>query len=653
MNKLSIIIVNFNTSHLSLQCIKSIKKYMPSAQIILVDNASAEKIDLQTLKKYKVDLVMLKENLGFSKANNLGAKKAKGDMLFFLNPDTQLIDTTLNQAIDYYYKQDLGILAPQLLNSDFTTQASCFNKQSIANAFKEYVLHIKGAFSKFYPIGKSPTTVNSIVGAAVLISKENFLKIKGWDERYFMYFEDLQLCDNIVKLGKKVVYFPTFKIIHHHGQSVSNKKNLFQINSSKIYHGRIKYHILNYILYSKTKNIIFLALLIRLVLAFFSNSHPDLGNHLDWGEKILSLGPAAFYQNNIWKVSWPNQPPLSIYLFGLMHILWLTLYKVSWYLNTHFSIFPSFLIPIIENKLPALFMKLPFIFSDIFFGILIYKITKSLRMLVFWLYNPVLIYNSTIWGQTDSMVNFLFLASYYFLQKNRLTASLVLLVLCLTFKLSLIILIPVWLISAYHKYGNKVIKSVVIPVVVFLLLSAPFLSTPNPIYGLKHLYLDIVIGKQGNMLNGNAFNLWGVLHGFDFSTPQDIPLLLNITAQQLAYLAFGITYLHILKLLKSDYARFFMVAFIAFVLLTNMHERYLYPIFPWLLLLVYKGTLKFRHYLMFSILHLVNLYNLWFYPDIPFIKTMLISNDFLIPRLLSFATVLLSILYFRHLKNEE
>lgn len=652
--KLSIIIVNYNTFDLLKKCLASILKYLPDCEIIIVDNNSNDQEKLWLSRLNKVKVIYNKSNLGFSKANNIGAQASTGELLFFLNPDVELVDPSLDLAIQYYQKnKDVGLLSPKLLNSDQTIQASCFHRQSLLNAIREYFFKKEHAFSKYYPETNDPTAVNSVVGAAMLISRELFDAIGGWNEKYFMYFEDLQLCDDVVKHHKKIIYFPQAKVVHHHGQSISDKKNAFQIQSSKAYHGLLKYYFLTYILYSKTKNLIFLALLLRLVLAFITNYHPDLGNHLDWGEKIWHISPQDFYQHTIWKVSWPNQPPLTIYLFGLMHLAWSSITKFAWLLNLNISFFPSKLIPILESRLPAFFMKLPFVVSDILMGIILYKLTKSLKILTLWLYNPIVIYNSSVWGQTDSLVNLLFLSSFYFLHNNKLKTSILFILLCFSFKLSLLFLGPVWLIMAYQKYGIKLFKSSLLPLAVFFLINLPFIRNSNPLIGFKELYLDIVVLKQGSMLNGNAFNLWGLFYGFDYSIRQNISVFHNITAQQLSYFIFIIVYLFVLVKIKNIYSKFFLVSLLSFIILTNMHERYLYPIFPWFLLLVSRKTLQVKDYIIISILHLINLYNLWFYPDIPILKHVLVHSNFALPRVLSLVMCIFCVKYFIKLKNEK
>jgi len=247
--KISVIIINYNTLELTRKCIESATKYIKNAEIILIDNGSTDGSKLYFSKIKNIVYVYNKDNLGFSKANNIGAKYATSDNLLFLNSDAEIKDDSFEKALAFYIKNKPGILSPRLLNTDNTIQASCFKNQSLSNAFKEYLLKQKYSFSKYYPTGNNPEIVENVVGAVMLISKTIFKKINGWSENYFMYYEDLDLCRKVKKNNYEIVYFPDWTIYHHHGASKSSNKNINLIKSSKIYHGRLKYYLITTILW--------------------------------------------------------------------------------------------------------------------------------------------------------------------------------------------------------------------------------------------------------------------------------------------------------------------------------------------------------------------------------------------------------------------
>ncbi len=260
MQAVSIIIVNYNTKSLTQKCIDSIKKYETELklEIILVDNGSKDGSKEHFSKIKNIKYLYNDTNAGFAKANNIGAKIASHNVLFFLNSDTETIDSSLKTAVKFLTDNpEVGLVGAKLYNSDMSLQSSCYNDQTIINALKEYVLGHKKSFSKFSPFETTPIQVFAVVGAAVGIRKELFWSIGGWDERYFMYFEDLELCRKVNKLHKKVVYLPSWSLIHHHGksgegnQTHSSWKKL--VPSSKTYHGNLKHTLLFIIIWLTQK----------------------------------------------------------------------------------------------------------------------------------------------------------------------------------------------------------------------------------------------------------------------------------------------------------------------------------------------------------------------------------------------------------------
>jgi hypothetical protein len=110
-------------------------------------------------------------------------------------------------------------------------------------------------FSGFVPASTNPTEIEAVVGASFFITPKAFEKIGLFNERYFMYFEDLDYCKKVMEKGLKVVYIPEIYLFHHHGLSgknvsVSEPPNKNLIASSKIYHGIIKYYLINFVLWS-------------------------------------------------------------------------------------------------------------------------------------------------------------------------------------------------------------------------------------------------------------------------------------------------------------------------------------------------------------------------------------------------------------------
>lgn len=258
--QLSIIIPTWNTAEITLKCIKTINKYLPSgfAQIVIVDNGSTDNTPSVIGKLKTVTYVQNPTNLGFSAGNNVGVKHAKADYFLFLNSDMELIDNSLVGMVEYLKSNPhIGIIGPKFLNPDMTPQGSVIPPQTPTNAFRQYWLN-QSAYTKYVPQSSTPTSVWSISGGAVLISRQSYNAVSGWDEKYFFYYEDLELCRQVRKLGRDVFYYPDCQVIHRHGASgkkITDEKNQWRrlIPSSIKFHGYLKHYIINFIIWSGQK----------------------------------------------------------------------------------------------------------------------------------------------------------------------------------------------------------------------------------------------------------------------------------------------------------------------------------------------------------------------------------------------------------------
>lgn len=259
MTKFSIIIPTWNTADITKKCVQTINKYIPNTQIIVVDNGSQDNT-VKDLKKYKnIKLIENKSNLGFSKANNIGLKSATADYIVFMNSDIELIDKSLIEMVNYLKKnKNIGLIGPKFLNPDITPQASVFPPQTCLNAYKEFWLGKKEAYSKYIPKDDKPSLVSFISGGCIAVNKKYFETIGKWNEKYFFYYEDMDLCRQVTKSGKNIVYYPNCQIIHRHGasgQKIADSQNQWRrlIPSSKKFHGVVKHNILNFIIWSGQK----------------------------------------------------------------------------------------------------------------------------------------------------------------------------------------------------------------------------------------------------------------------------------------------------------------------------------------------------------------------------------------------------------------
>lgn len=265
---LSIVIVNLNTKDLTLDCLKSIEKNAGDLnfEVLLTDNGSTDGsvLALQKISEEKywdgrLTLILNKENTGYAKANNQGIKIARGEYILLLNNDTVVHENALQNLLEFAQKTpDAGVVGAKLLNIDKSLQMSCYHFPTIKNAIKQYWFGEKGLFDKYVPEGNKASTVDSVVGAAFLITPEARRRVGMLDERYFAYFEDIDYCRETWKKGLKVYYLPGAVITHYHGATFKKLATEGErwkklIPSSKIYHGILRHYILNAILWTGQK----------------------------------------------------------------------------------------------------------------------------------------------------------------------------------------------------------------------------------------------------------------------------------------------------------------------------------------------------------------------------------------------------------------
>lgn len=258
---LSVVVVNYNTKNLLRRCLKSIINH----EIIVVDNGSTDNSVGMIRKEFPlVKIKVNKKNLGFAFAVNQGIKVAKRDYILLLNSDIEVKRDALKTLLKFSQKhQKIGVVGGRLLNTDSTIQGSCFHQLTILNAIREFWLGQKGAFEKYVPKTEEPIEVEAVVGACMLIPRKVIKEVGCFDERYFMYFEDLDYCRRVRKAGFKIYYLPKAKFIHFHGASgreISEQTRRWLVESSKIYHGKIKYYLLTFIIrlgqkWQKLKNL--------------------------------------------------------------------------------------------------------------------------------------------------------------------------------------------------------------------------------------------------------------------------------------------------------------------------------------------------------------------------------------------------------------
>jgi Gpi18-like mannosyltransferase len=276
------------------------------------------------------------------------------------------------------------------------------------------------------------------------------------------------------------------------------------------------------------------------------------------------------------------------------------------------------------------------------------------------LFNPAVWYNSSVWGQYDSVINFFVLLAFYFLFQKKLVRAVLALFLSIYIKASLLIFVPVFLVVALkQKYKvKKYILSVAFSLLLISIVTYPF-SRGEPFGWLYYLYKDKIFKNQLQVITANAFNIWAGLTGIN-EQPHTLTLG-PLTYQVWGIILYVTSYIPVLYLVIKDkrptnvFWALAIVAFSSFSLLTNMHERYLYPIFPVFSIIAVANPGLLPVYAFISVLNLINMYHIWWYPRVEFVVEAFSAYDKLLPRILGFVGfglfVYLYLRFLRHLRN--
>ncbi|HOX96113.1 MAG TPA: glycosyltransferase family 2 protein [Candidatus Woesebacteria bacterium] len=255
---ISIIVVGYKSEDTIVPFLDSIQKSRDglNKEVIVVDNYPADRcVELARKHPLKPKVLVNTENVGLSKAVNWAIKESHGKYILQINPDTRIKGAALKLLFDFAEEHPvLGAVAPKLLYNDGKIQPSCYKFPTIGNALKYYFLGCKNCFNKYYP-GNKTTKVDIAVMAAFLIPRTTINQVGGLDERFFLYYEDVEYCRRLHKYGLPVYYYPKAKVMHTHGASGSFSSHLSSplAKSAKIYHGELGSTVLNTVLWAGQK----------------------------------------------------------------------------------------------------------------------------------------------------------------------------------------------------------------------------------------------------------------------------------------------------------------------------------------------------------------------------------------------------------------
>ncbi|MDP2656213.1 MAG: glycosyltransferase [bacterium] len=230
--KLSIVIASWNVREHLRYCLASLFAYpsKESLEVIVVDNASSDgSVDMVRQEFPQVNLIANEENKGFSTANNQGIRHAKGEYILVLNDDTQIKSETLDALIAYLDTHpDVGVVGPKILNPDGSIQPSVRRLPT----FWSQLLFV---FSKLAIVQRyfwhdfdyeKEQEVPQIMGACMMIRASVLEKVGLFDEKFFVWFEEVDLCARIKESDNRVMYTPSAEIIHEGGSSFAQYPSL-------------------------------------------------------------------------------------------------------------------------------------------------------------------------------------------------------------------------------------------------------------------------------------------------------------------------------------------------------------------------------------------------------------------------------------------
>lgn len=226
--KLTIQIVNYRSRHYLRECLFSIWEHMPpeiEAEIIIINNEEKdlENFEFGIAKTLPIRKIELGKNVGFGKAHNAAFGSSRGEYILLLNPDTKILPGALERMLDFFAKnEEFGVASPLLVDSAGKNQPDIFGPrrtpfsiiaEKVFAQKKQSVLRDKDIFE-----------VDWVSGGAMLVRRSIFEAVGGFDEKFFMYFEDLDFCLRAKEFGCKVAVIPKALIFHESGKSFESER---------------------------------------------------------------------------------------------------------------------------------------------------------------------------------------------------------------------------------------------------------------------------------------------------------------------------------------------------------------------------------------------------------------------------------------------
>ena len=228
--KFSVVIVNYASWPLALRCVKSLYETgYEDLEVVIVDNDRPEPPEIP----YPVRLIRNEENLGFAKACNQGIAASEGDLVVLINPDT-VVGEDFFWRVGVFLDENstVGAAGPRVLEPDGRLQLTARRELSMFSGLLGRTSLLTRLFPKS-PLVKNqfpavaeltrPTAVDWVAGACMVVRRRTLEEVGVLDERFFMYFEDADLCRRVREAGWSVYYLPQVEVVHHAGGSTDSR----------------------------------------------------------------------------------------------------------------------------------------------------------------------------------------------------------------------------------------------------------------------------------------------------------------------------------------------------------------------------------------------------------------------------------------------
>lgn len=211
----TVVVVSYNVRELLSRCLESCRRYAPGAAVVVVDNASGEgSAEMVRADFPEARLIARGNNAGFARAANEGARFATGPYIFFLNPDAFLHEGCLERLVGFLAERPVAaVVAPRIVDPQGRLESTLRDEPGAFNLLHEHLPFLRGGTARFGPHDRR-RRADWIVGAALLVRRDAFEHVGGFDESIELYYEDADLCLRFGDAGYEVWYEPAATVTH-------------------------------------------------------------------------------------------------------------------------------------------------------------------------------------------------------------------------------------------------------------------------------------------------------------------------------------------------------------------------------------------------------------------------------------------------------